>query len=573
MGRTRTKEVGWFFGAVAALAVSVGFGQRSDAMSFTLDNQSDVVIQRVQAGPDYDEAWGDDLLGSSVLLPENQRQFDLPGAATHCIFDIRVEWTNGLWRTFMGRDLCENAYVVFDGGRGFVVSNQSLTTTIAVVEANPDFEESWGPDRLREDEVIAPGREHIVMLEEQYKDHCTFDIRLRTRDGNTQYRGRNLCEDPRIVFFEGNALTVANEGDETVYFIRVSIDHERWGWGDDLLAAGILSPGEELATRLHQFTEDQCLFDVLVEDEREHVYEDVDLCGSPRLVHPRDAGVDTPPAPVVAPEALAVGETFRDCNGWGCPCMVVVEGGAFERGSWERDDEAPVTNVTVPGPFAVGQFEVSVGQFEEFARDTGHDGGDGCYVKAGRGWRPMEGRGAWRWTEGRNWRDPGFDQDDSHPVVCVSWNDASAYTSWLRERTGLPYRLLTEAEAELLASASATNFQKSGRANCRDCGSRWDGKGTSPVGRLRPDELGLSGMFGNAAEWVADCYQSGYSNAPRDGSAWSSPSCERRAVRGGCWSTSAQKLRASGRDSGEADRRSSCVGFRVAREVRQGVDP
>ena len=540
-----------------------------DAMRFTLDNQSDVVIQRVLATPDYDETWHEDLLGPTVLPPGDQRQFDVGGAANHCVFDIRVEWAHGLYREFRGRDLCEDSHVAFDGGRGLVVSNESRTE-IAVAQANPDFEDSWGPDMLGEDEVIAPGGERVIMLEERYKSHCAFDIRLTTPAGaSVEYRGRNLCDDSRIVFSDGNELTVANEGEETIYVIRVSVDHESQGWGRDLLAADqILPPGEEFATRLQQFSEDQCLFDVLVqvEEQRRHVYEDVDICKTPRLVHPTSADGGTPPAPIVPREDLAVGETFRDCEGWGCPWMVVVDGGAFERGSWERDDEAPVTNVTVPGPFAVGQFEVSVGQFEEFARDTGHDGGSECYVKRARGWR---GQGEWRLTEGRSWRNPGFDQDQSHPVVCVSWDDAIAYTRWLAGRTDLPYRLLTEAEAELLATASAINFERSGRANCRNCGKRrrWDGGGTSPIGGMRPDDLGLTGVFGNAAEWVQDCYQRGYGNAPRDGSAWSPPSCERRVVRGGCWLTSAQKLRASGRDSGEPDRRSSCVGFRVARDL------
>lgn len=567
MGWGESKGIGWLVGAALA---SVAFAQNAGAITFTLDNRSDVVIQEVQAGPDYDEDWGDDLLQSTVLPPGNRRQFDVRGAATHCMFDIRVKWTNGLYRTFMGRDLCENAYVVFDGGRGLVISNESRTT-IAMVQANPDFEESWGPDRLGEDETIAPGYERVIMLEERYRNHCTFDIQLTTpARASVQYR-RNLCDAPKIVFLEGNELTVANEGGDTVYFIRVSLDHESEGWGADLLAAeGTLPPGEEYTTRLHQFTEDQCLFDVLIEDEEQHVYEEVDICRTARLVHPRDGGAPTPS--VVSLEDPAVGKPagheFQDCEGWGCPWMVVVNGGAFERGSWERDDEAPVTNVTVPGPFAVGQFEVSVGQFEEFARDTGHDGGSDCHVKKA-GWARLTERGRAGRTEARNWRDPGFDQDDAHPVVCVSWNDAVAYTEWLVEKIGWPYRLLTEAEAELLARASATNFKQSGRANCRDCGSRWDGKSTSPVGRLRPDKLGLSGVFGNAAEWVQDCYQSGYSNAPRDGSAWSSPSCKRRVVRGGCWSTSAQELRASGRDSDEAGSRSGCVGFRVARGIGQ----
>ena len=382
---------------------------------------------------------------------------------------------------------------------------------------------------------------------------CKFDILLTMReDIHVEYLGRDLCDDSVLVFRE---LTISNEGEARIIYVRVSLDHETQGWGENLLADDqFLSPGEELVLRLQEFTRDRCLFDVLLEegDDRKHVYEGFDICHSGRLVHPQSRAGSGP----VAEEDLDPGKTFRDCEDWGCPWMVVVSGGEFERGSWDRDEETPVTNVTVPGPFAVGQYEVSVGQFQEFVRDTDHDGGNSCHVRKGS---------RWRLTDGRNWRNPGFDQDDSHPVVCVNWDDAVAYTSWLAEKTGLPYRLLTEAEAELLAGASATDFEGSGRANCRSCGSQWDGKSTSPVGRLRPDQMGLSGVFGNAAEWVQDCYQSGYSNAPRDGSAWSPPSCERRVVRGGCWATRAEELRASGRDHGNSGRRSTCVGFRVAR--------
>ena len=565
--RIRKKEIGSF---VVAMLASVAFGQGANTTTFTLDNQSGFVVHQVAVSPDYDTGAIVDLLESSAVGPGEQRRFHMDALANHCVFNILIRAANGLLRVLNDWDLCEDARVVFDAGRALLVSNQSRTT-VAAVQASPDFGEGRGPNRLRKNEVIDPGLSRVVSLEDKkYNNRCRFDIRVITGSSVADYLDRNLCDDMTITFFEGNELTVANGGETAVGSVRVSLDHESQGWGDELLGDDSLSPGDELTTRLHQFSEEQCLFDVLVEDEREHVYEQVDVCGTPRLVHRGDVDSSAPTAPVVPREDRAVGDEFRDCDA--CPWMVVVSGGAFERGSWERDDEAPVTKVTVGGPFVVGQFEVSVGQFEEFARDTGHDGGSGCYARKA-GWARLTERQGAGWNEGRSWREPGFDQDDAHPVVCVSWNDAVAYTRWLATKTGFPYRLLTEAEAELLAAASATNFEKSGLANCRNCGSRWDGRSTSPVGRLRPDKLGLSGVFGNAAEWVQDCYQSGYSNAPRDGSAWSSPSCERRVVRGGCWSTSAQELRVSGRDSGAAGRRSSCVGFRVARDIGQEAGP
>ena len=563
----RTTEIAWF---VCVVLVSAVFCRGADALTLTIDNQSGFVIIFVHAAPDYAPGSPEYLYQPNVNLESGKkRQFQVENERDpdHCSYTITILAQGGLFRSFKERDLCDDPYVIFDAGRGFYVHNESRTTIEAVL-ASPNFERGTGPNRLPV--VIDPGLRLDVMLDKLFNDTCVFDIRLMTRSTVVDYRRQNLCEERifRVMFFEGNELTIANEGEEIIKRISVSYDHdhERHGWRYDLLA-GTLLPGKEIATRLHQFMEEQCLFDILVEDDGgQHVYEDVDVCNTARLVHPRRSDGGAPTAPVVPREDLTVGETFQDCEGWGCPWMVVVDGGAFERGSKERD-EAPVTKVTVPGPFAVGEFEVSVGQFEEFARDTGHDGGNACYIKARRGWRLKKGRGEWHLTEGRSWGEPGFDQDDSHPVVCVSWDDAIAYTRWLAGRTAMPYRLLTEAEAEWLATASATNFERSGRANCRNCGSPWDGKGTSPIGRMPPDDLGLHDVFGNAAEWVQDCYQSGYGNAHRDGSAWSPPSCERRVVRGGCWLTSAQKLRASGRDSGEPDRRSSCVGFRVARDL------
>ena len=88
--------------------------RKSPAVSFTLDNQSDVVILLVEASPDYALQWGEDLLGSAVLWPGDQRRFDVSAQADQCVFDIRVHWSDST-RSWMGRDLCEDAHVVFDG--------------------------------------------------------------------------------------------------------------------------------------------------------------------------------------------------------------------------------------------------------------------------------------------------------------------------------------------------------------------------------------------------------------------------------------------------------------------------
>ena len=253
--------------------------------------------------------------------------------------------------------------------------------------------------------------------------------------------------------------------------------------------------------------------------------------------------------------------------------MVSIPGGTFRMGDLSGDgydNEKPVHNVTVPS-FKLGKYEVTVGQFRRFVEATGYrtdaergmGGNEGCRTYTDDGWD---------WTPGRSWRNPGYAIEDNQPVVCVSWNDAQAFIEWLTEQTGETYRLPSEAEWEYAArSGTRTKYSWGNdigynRANCAECGSRWDDHRAAPVGSFSANAWGLHDMHGNVWEWVQDCWNKNYMGAPSDGSAWVSGDCNLRVHRGGSWYNTPRRLRSADRNGFTQSRRAYDRGFRLAKD-------
>src|SRR5262249_10151634 len=162
------------------------------------------------------------------------------------------------------------------------------------------------------------------------------------------------------------------------------------------------------------------------------------------------------------------------------------------------------------------------------------------------------------------------------PAINVSWDDAKTYVAWLSRTTGRTYRLLSEAYWEYAARAGTTtaywwgdDITKGGQAmaNCRSCGSEWDGERTAPVGSFPANPFGLHDMHGNVWEWVEDCYHENYNQAPTDGSAWTTGNCAGRVVRGGSWVDNPEFLRSAIRGRSTAGNRFNDLGFRVGRTL------
>ncbi len=264
---------------------------------------------------------------------------------------------------------------------------------------------------------------------------------------------------------------------------------------------------------------------------------------------PAPAAAPPGPTAAAAPAPVKPGKPIRDRldNGLRAPAMMPIPGGTWTMGS-ERDplavEERPAHEVTLK-PFAIGRTEVTFDQYDAFARDTGRR------LPDDNGW----GRG-------------------KRPVIDVTWNDAQAYARWLSRRTGQRYRLPTEAEWEYAAAGGSADYfwwgyePGEGRANCFNCGSKWDGRSTAPVDAFAPNPYGLISTAGNVMEWVEDCYHPSYQGAPDDGSAWIEPGCSERSVRGGAYSKPAATLRTTYRSHFGQKARLPMLGFRLVRELR-----
>jgi formylglycine-generating enzyme required for sulfatase activity len=315
------------------------------------------------------------------------------------------------------------------------------------------------------------------------------------------------------------------------------------------------------------------------------------------------AGCGASPHSKSATEAAATGgergaTSIRDCEK--CPALVVIPAGDFVMGSpanepGRYDEEGPQRRVHV-NRVAVGKFDVTRGEWAAFASATNRETVGGCT------WSSLPGTGVMEPNPKATWKTLGFVQDDTHPVVCVTWDDAQDYVRWLSGLTSHQYRLLTEAEWEYSAragtdtpypwgaSASHEHANYGAESCCSGLASgsdKW--VGTSPSGAFPSNQFGLYDMNGNVMQWVQDCFAPSfsYTGMPTDGSAYKdavtlklsgdlaimngTSSCAHHMLRGGDWGDPPASIRSAARSfapppgSPLQNYRSAGVGFRVAR--------
>jgi sulfatase modifying factor 1 len=258
-------------------------------------------------------------------------------------------------------------------------------------------------------------------------------------------------------------------------------------------------------------------------------------------------------------------------------------------------DEAPVHQVRITRAFYLGQTEVTVAQFRRFLEASGYQAESEADGTGAYGYNPThDPRNSARGDafEGRDpkysWRNPGFRQDDDHPVVNVTWNDAMAMCKWLSEVERKTYRLPTEAEWEYAARAGTRTRYHTGddpqsllkAANIFDADAvenwkKWakyavsghDGFAfTSPTGSFAPNAFGLYDMHGNAWEWTMDWHDDHYYAASPTNDPKGPATGKVRVRRGGSWHTWSFYARSSFRNWNTPESRYPLVGMRLLRE-------
>ena len=278
------------------------------------------------------------------------------------------------------------------------------------------------------------------------------------------------------------------------------------------------------------------------------------------------------------PEDTPMPQTFRDSlrDGGLGPQMMAIPSGRFRMGCDRGDikphpctkEKSPAREVHIAQPFAMSKYEITFDDYDRY----------------------LQAKGSGRHDEAH---DQGWGRD-RRPVINITWREAVDYTVWLSAQTGGRYRLPSESEWEYAARAGGDTLWPWGdemlpnRANCADCGSRWDDESTAPVGSFPANAWGLHDMLGNVHEMLLDCLHFNYKGAPTDGSPRMVPGrgwfmfryrlggteengdCSTQAARGFSWDTSSSRSIAPAtlysRGLVRAREYGPIWGFRVVRE-------
>jgi formylglycine-generating enzyme len=250
--------------------------------------------------------------------------------------------------------------------------------------------------------------------------------------------------------------------------------------------------------------------------------------------------------------------------------LVFIPAGSFQMGSNDGErDEKPAHTVIISS-FYLSKYEVTVEEFKQFIdatkyqTDADKDGGSFFWNEK-----------VWEKGSSINWKYDAEGKlrpvtDYKHPVIHVSWNDATAYCQWLSKKTGLTYRLPTEAEWEYAARGGrSSNYTYAGSNDIDELAwydSNAGGK-THPVGQKKANALGLYDMSGNATEWCQDWYDENYYAQSSSSNPKGPNTGSFRVTRGASWSDDPAAVRVAHRYGSKPGYRECIRGFRIARQL------
>jgi sulfatase modifying factor 1 len=255
------------------------------------------------------------------------------------------------------------------------------------------------------------------------------------------------------------------------------------------------------------------------------------------------------------------------------------------------DGESPRRRVRL-APFAIELYAVNNARFAAFAGSTGYVteaerlGNSFVFFSHVRPELARVSKKApeapwWLLVEGASWRTPegpgsGTEGRELHPVVHVSWNDATAFAAWVGGR------LPSEAEWEYAARGGSDCVFPWGDTEPSDedppC-NIWQGqfpendlgadgfRGTAPVNAFSPNGYGLFNVVGNVWEWCADPFRVRLLSAVGRHRNREAGRAGERLMKGGsflCHRSYCYRYRIAARMGRPPSSSASHVGFRVA---------
>jgi|GEM_PF-5029844 len=223
--------------------------------------------------------------------------------------------------------------------------------------------------------------------------------------------------------------------------------------------------------------------------------------------------------------------------------LIEIPEGVFTMGSDEsNNDEKPAHDIFMDAYF-IGKYEVTIGQYRNFADETGYKGNTGeILIKNGDG-----------------------TINDDLPVSFANWKDAKTYCDW----AGL--RLPTEAEWEKAARSIDCRMYPWGNdwdpLKCNSLGSIDGFYYLAPVGHFTSgaSPYGCLDMIGNVWEWCNDWYDKYYYSKSLDNSPKGSTVGPHRVMRGGSCRDGDAECNATKRNGKGWTRWDKKYGFRVAK--------